>query len=266
MKNLCEKLSVENEENIVLDLEKLANNIEEIKNYLEIPKLIESLKKIDENFLDKNFIEILYNFYKEDQLIIFLNNQNESQARDLIDGLFDDENEDVFAVELNDIEILINVVCFFQEIKSKNQNINIFLNCFHYILNEKKFLYKNIVSNIVHIKEKLHLLQDFVKIQLGKKYKYSTNLKNFIENGIIKFIKLKKEKTIESIFMEFFRGKDFEKINCKEDFYFNAIIKIDNKEENFETFLATIKKIRSKNAYKYGKNKEYLLKSTKIAQ
>ena len=264
--NIYNKVSDNNSINIEIDIEKLANNIGEIKNYLEIKDLVELLNKFDKNFLDKNFIAILLNFYQNDQLIIFLNNQKESQTRDLIDGLFDDDNEESCTVELQDIEILINVVCFFQELKLKTQNINDFLNNFHSILNEKNYLYKDIVSNIVHIKENLNLLQDFVKIQLGKKYKYSTNIKNFIENGIIKFVKMKKEKTLESFFLELFRGNDLDKINLKEDIYFNAIIKIDNKEENFEMFIGTIKKIKAKNAYKYGKNKEYLLKTTKIAQ
>ena len=264
--NLFNKISVENKENVEIDIKKLANNIEEIKNYLEIPEQIKILNKFDEKFLDKNFISILLNFYQNDQLIIFLNNQKESQTRDLIDGLFDDENEDNITIELKDIEILINVVCFFQEIKIKTKNINEFLTNFHLILNEKNYPYKDIVSNIAHIKEKLNLLQDFVKIQLGKKYKYSTNIKNFIENGIIKFVKMKKPKSFESLFFEIFRGKELNKINFDEDIYFNVIIKIDDKEENFELFIGTIKKIKAKNAYKYGKNKEYLLKAQKIAQ
>ena len=267
LKIICEKLSVENVVKLEIDIEKLANDIAKIKNYLIISKHIKSLKELDEYFLDKNFIEVLNNLYQNEQLITFLNNQKESETRDLIDGLFDDENEDNIAIELKDIEILINVVCFFQELKSKTQNINVFLNNFHSILNEKNHLYKDIVSNIAHIKEKLNLLQDFVKIQLGKKYKFSTNIKNFIENGIIKFIKMKKEKNFDTLFREILEGKGLEDIlsNIKEEIYFNAIIKIDDKEENFEMFMETIKKIKAKNAYKYGKNKEYLLKTQKIA-
>ena len=107
--NLFNKISVENKENVEIDIKKLANNIEEIKNYLEIPEQIKTLNEFDEKFLDKNFISILLNFYQNDQLIIFLNNQKESQTRDLIDGLFDDENEDNITIELKDIEILIHI-------------------------------------------------------------------------------------------------------------------------------------------------------------
>ena len=260
---LCEKLSIQNMEKFELNINKLSNEIENIKNYLIIPEHISTLIKFDEKFLDKNFLEVLNMIYKNEQLIIFLNNQKESETRDLIDGLFDDDNEDNVTIELKDIEILINVVCFFQELKTKIQNINDFLNNFHSVLNEKKFLYKDIVSNIAHVKEKLKILQDFVKIQLGKKYKYSTNIQNFIESGIIIIDKFQREKNLENLIKDFMLG-NFEDMS-KDEGYFNAIIKIEDKEENFELFLATIKKIKAKNAYKYGKNKEYLLRSQKIA-
>ena len=68
---------------------------------------------------------------------------------------------------------------------------------------------------------------------------------------------------MENLIKDFMLG-NFEDM-FKDEGYFNAIIKIEDKEENFELFLATIKKIKAKNAYKYGKNKEYLLRSQKIA-
>ena len=264
---LCEKFSVQNMKNFKLNINKLSDDIENIKNYLIIPEHTATLKKFDENFLDKNFLEVLNMIYRKEkneqneQLIIFLNNQKESETRDLIDGLFDDDNEDIVTIELKDIEILINVVCFFQELKTKIQNINVFLNNFHSVLNEKKILFKDIVSNIAHVKEKFKILQDFVKIQLGKKYKYSTNIQNFIESGIIIIDKFQRKKSMNSLLKDLFLGKNFDDFES----YFNAIIKIEDKEENFELFLATIKKIKAKNAYKYGKNKEYLLRCQKIA-
>ena len=57
-----------------------------------------------------NKLTILYN-----NLDIYMNNmteivnQKESETRDLIDGLFDDENQEnlsIFTIELKDIEIL----------------------------------------------------------------------------------------------------------------------------------------------------------------
>ena len=140
VENLCERLNVNNLNNA--NIEKLANDIEEIKVYSEISNCARELKKIDEKFLEKNFLEILLNFNQNDKLISFLETQKESETRDLIDGLFDDENEENFTIELKDIEILINVVCFFQDIKSKTNNLSAFLNNFHSILDKKRNLYK----------------------------------------------------------------------------------------------------------------------------
>ena len=70
---------------------------------MEIPNFIKNLKNLDESFFEKNFLEILLNFYQNDNLIIFLNTQKESETRDLIDGLFDECNDENFIIELKDI-------------------------------------------------------------------------------------------------------------------------------------------------------------------
>ena len=264
LNNLCIKLSVENMGAFEEKIEQLANNVSEIKKWMEIPSLIKEIKKLDDCFFEKNFLEILFSFYQNDDLIIFLNSQKEAETRDLIDGLFDDENEENFSVELKDLEILINAVCFFNDIKIKTKNLNIFLDNFHSILDKKNLLYKEIVSNIVHINTKLVTLQDYIKIQLGKKYKYSTNIERFILNGIIQFRKMKNQ-SIDLLIMNIIMGKEI-KPEDNEKFYYNAVIITDGKEELFDKFLETIKRIKAKNIYKYGKNKEYFLKARKIAQ
>ena len=264
LNNLCQKLSVENMDKFEEKIGKIAENVNDIKKFSEIPNIIQDIKDLDGNFFEKNFIEILLNFYQNDNLILFLSSQKESETRDLIDGLFDEENEENFTVELKDIEILINAVCFFQDIKARTKNLNVFLDNFHTVLDKKNLLYREIVSNIVHINTKLEVLQDYVKIQLGKKYKYSTNIEKFISKGIIKFKKMKKM-SVDSILMNILLGKDL-KEEGKEELYFNAIIITEGKEEHFERFLETIKRIKAKNIYKYGKNKENVLKAKKIAQ
>ena len=264
LNNLCQKIQVENMDRFEEQIEKLADNVSEIKKFLEIPTFIKDLKKLDESFFDKNFLEILLNFYENDNLILFLNSQKESETRDLIDGLFDEENEENYTVELKDIEILINAVCFFQDIKSKTKNFKIFIENFHLVLDKKNLLYKEIVSNIVHINSKLEILQDYIRIQLGKKYKFSTNIEKFLTKGIIKFKKMKRQ-PVDSILMDLLLGKDI-KLDNKEELYFNAVIITDDKEQSFERFMETIKRIKAKNIYKYGKNKENVLKAKKIAQ
>ena len=53
-------------------------------------------------------------------------------------------------------------------------------------------IYREIVSNLVHIDYKLSEFQNYITIQLGKKYKYSANIEKFLKEGIIKFKKVKK--------------------------------------------------------------------------
>ena len=71
--------------------------------------------------------------------------------------------------------------------------------------------------------------------------------------------------SVDSLLMDLLLEKEI-KSDKKEELYFNAVILIDDKEEYFERFLETIKRIKSKNIYRYGKNKENVLKAKKIAQ
>ena len=192
LNNLYQKISFENIIEFNLKIEKITECLINLKKYSETRKIIEEIKNIDNNFFEKNFIEILLNFYEKDELIKFLSPKKESETRNLIDGLFDEDVEENFNIELKDIEILINVVCFFQDIKSKANDLNIFIRNFHSILENKKDIYKEIVSNIVHIKNNLELLQEYIKNQLRKKYRFSTDLEKFLTKGIIRFDKLLK--------------------------------------------------------------------------
>ena len=270
LNNLCLKLKVKNMEKERLQLEKLSKGINEIESLSEIRKIIEEIKNVDKyffgpNFLEKNYLEILIHLYNNDELIYFLIEKTESEARNLIDGLFDDENdENIFNVELKDIEILINVVCFFEDLKGHIDNFEAFIGKFHLNLNEQNNPYKDLVSNIIHINDKLNDLQNYIKIQLGKKYKYSTNIESFMSKGIIKFKKVKKEVNDEfqkNVFQDFLVGQIPKE---KDVYYFKAFTEIDGKEENFETFVDIVNKIRVKNIYKYGENKRKVLKAKKI--
>ena len=71
LNNLCRKISVENMDRFETEIEKLANNVNEIKNWMEIPKFIQELKKLIEDFFEKNFLEILLNFYQNNNLQFF---------------------------------------------------------------------------------------------------------------------------------------------------------------------------------------------------
>ena len=263
LKFICEIFEVENTDKFYDEILKIIEKIEKITEFSEISGIIKSLKKIDENILEKNFIEVLNLLYNgDDELISFLNLQKESETRDLIDGLFDNDNDESVTIELKDIEILINVVCFIQELKSKTKNINVFLINFHSLLdnnNETSEKFREIASNIAHIENKLSQLQDYIKLQLGRKYKYSANLEKFLEEGIIEFDKIK-QKPVNDL-MSLYVNKE-----NKEEMFYEAIIRIGNKVEFFQTFIETIRKIKAKNIYKYGKNRDIFLKAQKIAQ
>ena len=237
----------------------LIEEIEKLENFSDISKIIKKLKNNDENILEKNFIEILNIFEKNFELFNFLISKKESEARDLIDGLFDNDNDENITIELRDIEILINAVCFIQELKNKTDNINIFLKNFHSLLDENNDTYKEILINLLHIDSKLYQLQEYIKIQLGKKYKYTANIEKFLSEGIIEFKKIISQ-PIDDIL-----HKDTKKEKNPE-LYYEAIIKIGDKEEKFQQFMETIKKIKAKNIYKYGKNRDNFLKAQKIAQ
>ena len=117
---------------------------------------------------------------------------------------------------------------------------------------KKNEIYKDIFSNIENINNKIDELKEFIKIQLGKHYKFSTNIENFILKGIIEFRKCK------------YKYKNLILDKEKEEFRYDAFIKIDDKEMTFIEFKQTIKKIKVKNIYKFGKYKDYFLKAAKI--
>ena len=255
LKNVVSIFAVEDKNDFDTKLDKLFNDIENLKNLNEINDIIQRLDSIDNNILEKNFCELLEYLYQKDELINFLILQKEAEARNLIDGLFDSDNEKDLFVELNDIEAFIKVVCFINELKNNTKNIKLFLNNFHEILDKKNEIYKEIASNIEHINNIISELKDFIKIQLGKHYKFSANIENFIQKGIIEFKKSKYE--AKSIFPD---------QKAKEKYLYDVFIKIDDKEMKFNEFTETINKIKVKNIYKYGKYKDYFLKSKKIAE
>ena len=256
--NITEIFSVGNADDFYREISKFNEDIEKLNYFSEISEIIKKLKKIDNNILEKNFIEILNIFNKNEELFIFLNSQKEEETRGLVDGLFDNDNDENVTIELKDIDILINAVCFVLELKSKTKNINIFLSNFHSLLDFNNEIYREIVSNLIHIDYKLSELQNYITIQLGKKYKYSSNIEKFLKEGIIEFKKVNKKPNDLILLLL--------KKDIKEELYFEAFIKTEEKEVDFATFMETIKKIKAKNIYKYGKNKDNFLKAQKIAQ
>ena len=252
--NMITIFKVEDKNNLDA-LDKLLKDVENIKYLNQINDVIKILDSIDiENILEKNFFELLKFLYKKDDLLEFLILQKESEARNLIDGLFDSENEDAF-IELYDIEVFIKLVCFITELKNKTKNIKEFLSNFHQLLNNKEEMFKNIAPNFEHIYRKLDRLKEFIKLQLGKNYKYSANIENFINKGIVKFIT---NKYLSSNYLP-------EKEN-KEEYKYEVFIQIEEKEMSFNYFNEIINKIKLKNIYKYGKYKEYFSKSKKIVE
>ena len=252
---VTEIIIINNIENFISEIDRIVDDINTIQNLENISNIINRLNDFNENLLDNTFIEILNIFYQKDELLNFLVNKTEGETRDLIDGLFDSEN-DVITIELKDIEILINVVCFVQDLKRKVNNIKIFLKNYYSLLNDQK--YKEIVSNVIHVDNKYSELQDFIRIQLGKNYKYSADIEKFLEKGIIEISKQK-------VFSFYLMALSAFKID-KDNLFFDATIRIENKELSFETFKEMIKKIIVKNIYKYGKYKNNLLKVQLIAQ
>ena len=184
---ICKKLTIQNFEDTIQDINKIIEKINNINYFHDISGIISKLKNIDALILDKDFIEILNLLYRNEQILFnFLNSKKESEARDLIDGYYEEEN-DYFPIELRDIEILINGVCFIQEIKNKSNELTVVLNNFHGILKNK--LYKEIISNLIHIESKMFEFEEYIKVQFGKKIKNSSNIDKFLKNGIIKFEK-----------------------------------------------------------------------------
>ena len=253
---ITEIIIVNNIENFICEIDRIVDDIKIIQNLENISNIINRLNDYNENLLENTFIEILEIFYQKDKLISFLVSKTEGETRDLIDGLFDSENDDI-TIELKDIEILINAVCFVQDMKRKTNNIKMFLKNCYSLLGDPK--YKEIVSNINYIDNKYSELQDFIKTQLGKNYKYSADIEKFLGKGIIEISK----KQSTSFYLMFLSA-----LKKEEDLTvsFDATIRIEDKELNFETFKEMITKIKIKNIYKYGSYKNNFLKVQLIAQ
>ena len=154
--------------------------------------LLKNWKNLDYNILEKNFIKILNIFSKNEELFTFLNSLQEEETRDWINGLFENDNDQYVSIELKDIEILINAVCFVLDLKSKRKNFEIFLNQFHSLLDFNNEIYPDFLYNLVHIDCKLSEFKYYIKNQLRKKYKFSENIEKCLKGGKIKFIKTKK--------------------------------------------------------------------------
>ena len=250
---ICKKLEIPNIEDTAQEIDKIIEKMKNIIYFSDISDIIPKLKNIDDNILEKDFIEILNLLYRnEKKLFNFLNSKKESEVRDLIDGLYEEENDDI-PIELRDIEILINGVCFIQEIKNKSDELKILLNNFHDILKNK--LYKEIISNLIHIDNKMFEFEDYIKVQLGKNVKNSNSINKFLKNGIIKFEK----KSIEEGFNLVIEPK-----NIKSEYVAN--ITIEKKTIKFEEFKKVVKKLMTKNIYSYGKKSHDLKKVIKIVE
>ena len=270
LNNIIAKFEVQNSYFFISQLNQIINNIKNIKYFDEISKIINELKKLDNNILEKNFRDILYFLYHNPKLLEFLSQQKEAETRDLVDGIFDDENQEnlsVLTIEINDIDILINAVSFIQNIKNKNEKIDLFINNFHSLLDEKKEIYKEILSNLDHVNTKIADFKEYIQIQYGKQYKYSSNIEKFIQKGIIKFVKVEKQFSFDvlDLFL-ILQGKP--SLKLKEDdkiqYEYESKITIDEKEENFNVFKEMIDKLKSKNIYTYGKNAEIFQKAKKL--
>ena len=192
-------------------------------------------------------------YRNEQKLFNFLNSKKESEVRDLIDGLYEEENDDI-SIELRDIEILINGVCFIQEIKNKSNELKLFLSNINDILKNK--LYKEIISNLIHIENKIFEFEEYIKVQLGKNVKNSNNIDKFLKNGTI----IIEKKLIEEERFNYFHVHKI----TKNKFVSNIII--DNKTKNFEEFKKAVKKMMTKNIYTYGKKSHDLKKVKKIVE
>ena len=270
LKNIIKNFKIQNSNDFILSLNEIINNIIKIKYFEEIIEIIKELKTLDEKILEKNFRDILLLLSQNTKLLEFLSSQKVEETKDLIDGLIDDENQEnlsVLTIEINDIEILINAVCFIQEIKSKNENINDFIETFHFLSDEKNEIYKEILSNLDYVNTKISDFQEYISIQLGKKYKYSRNIEEFLKKGIIEFVKVKKKESVDILdLLLLLQGKSnkIKKEENEEELIYEAKITIGEKIEYFEEFKQIINKLKSKTFYSYGKNAEMFLKAKKI--
>ena len=92
----------------VFQLDCYLSRIKYLEKFQDTSSLINDLLSIDDQILEKKFLNVLYTFFKNKNILEFLISKTDEKARDLIDGLFDNENDENITIELRDIEILIN--------------------------------------------------------------------------------------------------------------------------------------------------------------
>ena len=144
----------------VFQLDCYLSRIKYLEKFQDTSSLINDLLSIDDQILEKKFLNVLYTFFKNKNILEFLMSKTEEEARDLIDGLFDNENDENITIELRDIEILINCVCFVHELQMKKDNADKFIQNFHIIINKE--IYKEIEYHIEHIEIKKQDLKYFL--------------------------------------------------------------------------------------------------------
>jgi len=271
LKNIIKIFRIKKSNDFISSITEIIENINKIKYYEEIKDIIKNLQNLDEKILEKNFIDALFLFSQNPQLLEFLSSQEVEETQELIDGLFDYENQEkleVLTIGINDIKILINAVSFIQEIKSKKKSIKEFIDIFHFLLDEKNEIYKDILYNLYYINIKISDFQEYIKFQYGEEYKYSCNIEEFLKKGIIEFVKIKKKKSTDILdLLLFLQGKSnkIKKEENEEELIYDAKITIGENIKYFEEFKQIINKLRSKAFYSYGKNEEIFNKVRKLS-
>ena len=147
LKNIIKIFRIKKSNDFISSITEIIENINKTKYFEEIKDIIKNLQNLDEKILEKKFIDTLFFLSQNPKLLEFLSSQEVEETQELIDGLFEYENQEkleVLAIGINDIEILINAVSFIQEIKSKKKSIKEFIDIFHFLLDEKNEIYKNI--------------------------------------------------------------------------------------------------------------------------
>ena len=122
------------DEVFIKKLKEILQKIKDISIFQDIFIIRKNLEELDNKILENNFLDVIYYLYgneKNEKLLDFLCFfKNEAQARDLIDGLLENDNDENITIDLKDLESLINCVCFIKEIQVNNSNINNFLSYF----------------------------------------------------------------------------------------------------------------------------------------
>ena len=221
-------------------LNAITTKVEEIKNIQNIRQISEILKikNIDEYILDKEFLDVLIILNRsEHNLFEFLESKNENEIRGLIDGFYNDDND--YNLQIRDIEVLKNAVCFIQDIKKNNKDIRVFLNNFHNLLRTK--IYKEIISNLINIESKLINIQRYIEVHLGKENQNLNIINKFLQEGIIE---IKKNNQLNN-----------QEISILTSIYYPYEITIQNVAKDltkYEDFEKYFKKTMIKNYYTYG--------------